>query len=76
MNLRFKDVVKHNRLFFSPAVVYDISDEVSCDYFVAMGWADETTDPADFAIEGDEVAVESDVVHGHGPSKGLPVLGS
>jgi hypothetical protein len=76
MNLRFNSVVKQNRALLSPGFVYDITDAGFAAYAVAMGWAEETSDPVDFVIDGDELAVDAETYFADGPKRGQLVLGS
>lgn len=77
MNVRFTTMVKHNRLAFSPGPVYALEGEYAAAagaYFIAMGWAAETTDPVDFTIGGDDLYVNPETTFADGPNKGQRVL--
>lgn len=73
-NCTFAGLVKHGRLAFSPGPVYGFEDPAAVQFFVAMGWASETTDPADFDIPAGEITIDADTVFADGPRKGQRVL--
>lgn len=71
---QFGGLVKHGRAAFTPGPVYEFEDANAVPFFVAMGWATETADPADFTIPASDVAIDPDTVFADGPKKGLKVL--
>ena len=73
-NCTFSGLVKHGRLAFSPGPVYAFEDPDAVPYFVAMGWATETADPADFTIPATDIDIDPETVFADGPRKGLRVL--
>lgn len=71
---RFGAMVKHGRAAFTPGPVYAFEDADAVPYFVAMGWATETADPADFTIPLGEIDIDPTTVFADGPKKGLRVM--
>lgn len=74
MNIKFNTLVKHERVMFSPAIVYGFSEANVAAYFIAAGMAAESEDPADVEIAAGEVTVDPDTVFGTGPNRGKLVL--
>lgn len=74
MTIRFSGVSKHGRHAFTPGPAYQFEDADAEPYFVAMGWAETTTDPADFTIPIGEVDIDPATVFADGPDKGRRVL--
>ena len=73
-NCRFNQMVKHARFAFTPGPVYGFEDPDAVPYFVALGWAEETEDDADFAIPGADFDIDPETIFGDGPRKGQRVL--
>jgi hypothetical protein len=74
-NCTFNCLVKHGRAAFSPGPVYAFEDADAVPYFVALGCATETADPADFTIPAGECVIDPETVFADGPNRGQRVLG-
>lgn len=74
MTIRFTGVTKHGRYPFAPGTAYDFEDALAEPYFVAMGWAATTADPADFVIPAGEIDIDPETVFADGPNRGRRVL--
>lgn len=71
----FNQRVKHDGKDFIPnAVNYGFETDAVADFFVAAGWAAETTDPAHITYAADEVAVDSQTRFANGPNAGQLVI--
>jgi hypothetical protein len=75
-NCRFSGLVKHGRLAFTPGPVYGFEDPDAVPYFTKRGWAEETSDPADFDIPLSAIDIDPDTVFADGPNKGRKVMES
>lgn len=71
---RFGGLTKHGRLAFNAGVTYGFEDPDAVPYFVAMGWATETDDPADVVIGIGELDIDPLTTFADGPNKGQFVM--
>lgn len=73
-HLKFHGETKQDRMTFYPKLVYAFEDPDAKAYFLAMGWAEETADPADVTVTLDEINIDPETVWADGPLKGTPVM--
>lgn len=76
MAIKFKGpgVTKHDRLIIAPGVATTFADENAEDYFVEMGWAEDTNEEAVVNYPEGSVTIDPKTVFGDGPKKGQFVL--
>jgi len=59
MAIKFNQVVKHDRIQFFPGVSVTFEDVNAEAYFIALGWADATTEAPVHTYAADEVAIDT-----------------
>ena len=76
MTVKFKGpgITRHGRLMIAPAVATSFEDPNAEEYFVAMGWAEETNEAPVVEYPEGSVEVDPETVFADGPKKGQKVL--
>lgn len=67
-------VTKQNRLIIAPQVPTEFEDEHAEDYFIAMGWAEETNETPVVTYPEGSVEIHPLTVYADGDKKGQYVL--